>query len=105
MMAVELEQPPQRVTRIVLIFDQQYAFRARRRKRLTIGRRCVRMIDLHAQHSDREYGTFANTFAFGADAAMLRLDQRLGDRETKTQAAARAIERLIALHEYLENTR
>ena len=58
-----------------------------RRKRLTIGRRCGRMIDLHAQHSDREHGTLARAFAFRADVAMLRLDQRLGERKTKTQAA------------------
>src|SRR5207247_9833311 len=58
---------------------------------------------LDPRHSHGEHGSFAGTLARGADVAVLRFDQRLREREPQSEAATRAIKRLMTLHEHVED--
>src|SRR6185369_17560175 len=54
---------------------------------------------------DHELATAPRPLATNRDASAMQLDEPLRDREPDAEAALRAIERLIALHEQIEDVR
>ncbi len=101
-MAVELQHHRQRVRRVLVVVDDQYAPRRDRdRRRVRFARR--RTFD--QRNVELETRAAAGSFAEYRDVAAMHLDEALDDAKADAETALRAIERAIALHEEIEYAR
>src|SRR5262249_14968699 len=101
-MSERLEEQLQRLTRVVIVLDDEDATAALRDARRGRG---VRRLGGGDRQPYGELGAAAAALADRGDRAVMHLDEPAAQREADTEATDRAIHRLLRLSEELEDAR